>query len=86
MIKCHPDVVDVGVVGVPNPPDDLPKAFVVKKEGAALTEDDIVSFVKGMVIKMKDGTASKKLIFHKRTRFFYQQFKFVTVEISFNFY
>ena len=45
---------DVGVVGVPNPPDDLPKAFVVKKEGAALTEDDVVSFVKGrsMLIKM----------------------------------
>ena len=61
MIKCHPDVVDVGVVGVPNPPDDLPKAFVVKKEGTKLTEDDIVSFVKGMFSKIKDCTTSEKI-------------------------
>ena len=61
LIKCHPDVVDVGVIGVPNPPDDLPKAFVVKKEGVKLTEDDIVSFVKGMFSKIKDCTTSEKI-------------------------
>ena len=47
MIKTLPDVVDVGVIGIPQPPDDLPKAFVVKRPGSTLTEEDIVSFVKG---------------------------------------
>ena len=82
MIKCHPDVVDVGVVGVPNPPDDLPKAFVVKKEGTKLTEDDIVSFVKGMYSMMKDCTMSEKIGIPQK--YYYQQFEFVTIEMSFN--
>ncbi len=33
--------------GVPDPPDDLPKAFVVKKQGSTLTEEDIIAFVQG---------------------------------------
>lgn len=48
LIKSHPDVADVGVIGVPQPPDDLPKAFVVKKQGSTVTEQDIISFVQGI--------------------------------------
>ena len=44
----HDKVADVGVVGVPDEAaGELPKAFVVKKEGTQLTAEEIVKFVEG---------------------------------------
>ena len=44
-------MVDAGVVGVPDEEaGELPRAFVVKQEGSAVTEDEIATFVSGTVI------------------------------------
>ena len=51
ILLSHPEVVDAGVVGVPDEEaGELPRAFVVKREGSAVTEDEIATFVSGTVI------------------------------------
>ena len=35
----HLDVADVGVIGIPHPPDDLPRAYVQRKGDSCITED-----------------------------------------------
>ena len=48
IILTHPDVADVGVVGVPDlVAGELPMAWVVKKPDAKVTEKDIADFVAG---------------------------------------
>uniref|UniRef100_A0A0B6ZD64 Luciferin 4-monooxygenase n=1 Tax=Arion vulgaris TaxID=1028688 RepID=A0A0B6ZD64_9EUPU len=43
----HHDIADVAVIGIPDDrAGELPKAFVVKKNDAKVTEQDIVNFVK----------------------------------------
>ncbi|RZC38063.1 AMP-binding domain containing protein [Asbolus verrucosus] len=50
----NPKIKDVGVVGVPNEEaGELPLAFVVKKEGADLTEKEIIDFVAERVSSQK---------------------------------
>lgn len=49
-----PGVADVAVVGIPDVlAGELPRAFVVKKPGSSLTEDDIVKFVDNKVAPYK---------------------------------
>lgn len=49
-----PGVADVAVVGIPDVlSGELPRAFVVKKPGTSLTEDDIVKFVDNKVAPYK---------------------------------
>nr|CAD7587074.1 unnamed protein product [Timema genevievae] len=44
----HPSIEDAAVVGVPDEVSgELPKAFVVKKQGVDVTEEEIVKFVAG---------------------------------------
>ena len=51
ILLSHPEVVDAGVVGAPDEEaGELPRAFVVKREGSAVTEDEIATFVSGTVI------------------------------------
>ena len=51
ILLSHPEVVDAGVVGVPDEEaGELPRAFVVKREGSVVTEDEIATLVSGTVI------------------------------------
>jgi 4-coumarate--CoA ligase len=46
----HPNIKDVGVVGVPDEDvGELPLAFVVKDPQSNLTEDDIIKYVAGII-------------------------------------
>lgn len=54
VLLSHPEVIDSGVVGVPNDEaGELPLAFVVKKPGARVTEKDVSDFVAGKVSSQK---------------------------------
>ena len=53
-IVAHADVEDCAVIGVPH--DDLgekPLAFIVRKAGAGITENDILSFLEGRLASFK---------------------------------
>lgn len=48
VLMSHPDIVDASVVGVPDlHSGEVPRAFVVKKEGAGVTEAQIEDYVRG---------------------------------------
>jgi 4-coumarate--CoA ligase len=50
----HESIADVAVVGIPDErAGELPKAFVVRKNKATVTEEDIVDFVKGKMAPSK---------------------------------
>ena len=54
ILLSHPEIVDAGVAGVPDEEaGELPGAFVVKREGSTLTEDQIASFVADQVSSAK---------------------------------
>lgn len=46
-LYTHPDIVEAAVIGIAHPTrGQVPKAFVVKKEGSALTADEVETFLK----------------------------------------
>jgi 4-coumarate--CoA ligase len=54
LLITHPAVADVAVIGVPDDEaGELPKAFVVLKEGASATAEELQSFVKEKVASYK---------------------------------
>ncbi|XOV90072.1 MAG: 4-coumarate--CoA ligase family protein [Pseudomonadota bacterium] len=54
ILVTHPDVTDAAVIGVPDDEaGELPKAFVVRREGAQTTAEDIQQFVAGQVAHYK---------------------------------
>ncbi|HEY2877355.1 AMP-binding protein [Nocardioides sp.] len=57
-IFSHPDVAEVAVIGVPDEKwGETIKALVVKAEGSALTEQELIDFVKGKVARYKAPTS-----------------------------
>jgi len=49
IILQHPDVVDAAVVGIPDEiAGELPKAYVVKKAGSSVTEEEVANFLHGI--------------------------------------
>ncbi|KAK2191331.1 hypothetical protein NP493_54g04044 [Ridgeia piscesae] len=54
VLLTHPDVVDAGVFGLPDPQaGELPTALVVRAPGATTTEKDIQDYVKDKVASFK---------------------------------
>ncbi|VDP07215.1 unnamed protein product [Soboliphyme baturini] len=48
VLQTHPAVFDVAVVGVPHPvAGEVPRAFVVRKSGSTVSEDELCQFLKG---------------------------------------
>ncbi|MFC5501276.1 AMP-binding protein [Lysinimonas soli] len=46
LLLTHPEIADAAVVAQPDPAaGEIPKAFVVRREGSALTEGDVMTFV-----------------------------------------
>jgi acyl-CoA synthetase (AMP-forming)/AMP-acid ligase II len=57
-IFSHPDVAEVAVIGVPDEKwGETIKALVVKAEGSALTEQELIDYVKGKVARYKAPTS-----------------------------
>lgn len=59
VLRRHPGVLDVAVIGVPDDvAGELPRAYVVKKPGLSLSKEEIVEFVDAKVShhkKLKGG-------------------------------
>lgn len=48
IILQHSEVMDAAVIGIPDEmAGELPKAFVVKRPGSLVTEDEIANFLNG---------------------------------------
>lgn len=53
ILLTHPDVLDAAVGPVPDEvAGELPRAYIVKHTGAAITEDDIATFLAGFLIQV----------------------------------
>jgi fatty-acyl-CoA synthase len=53
-IAAHPDVTDTAVVGIPDDRwGERPKAFVVLRDGADLTADDLIEFLRDRLARYK---------------------------------
>lgn len=54
-MRTHPKVQEAAVIGIPDQRcGEVPKAFILPKEGAKVSEDDIKNFVKGKVSDYKE--------------------------------
>ena len=54
LLRRHPAVLDVAVIGVPDDAaGELPRAYIVKKMGVSVTEEDIVEFMQTKVAAHK---------------------------------
>ena len=52
LLLRHPEVQDVAVIGVPDDrAGELPRAYVKAKANSKVTEEDLISFVKGNNMK-----------------------------------
>ena len=53
VLLTHPDIADAGVVGVDREGLEIPRAFVVKREGAELSKRDVMDYVAERVTPYK---------------------------------
>ena len=57
-VVAHPDVEDCAVIGIPHEDfGEKPLAFIVRKRGTAVTEEDILSFLEGRLASYKKPRA-----------------------------
>lgn len=72
LIKRHPNVIEAAVVGIPNERfGEIPKAFVILKEGTKTTDDDIKNFVKDKVSEYKQLRGKTIFFFDYNCHLFY---------------
>lgn len=63
ILREHPDVLDAVVIGIKHPKcGEVPKAFVVRRPNARLTENDLQQFVAKQVIKYKQLTGGVQFV------------------------
>lgn len=54
MILEHPNVLDAAVVGIPHDIwGQVPRAFVVKRNGSSLSEEEVANFLHGIFMTIK---------------------------------
>lgn len=51
LLLTHPDVAESAVIGIPNEEaGEIPKAYVVKRPGSSVKEEDLIQFVNSNLI------------------------------------
>lgn len=54
LLRSHPDVAEAAVIGIPDERcGEVPKAFIMPKQGASLRADDLQNYIKGKVASYK---------------------------------
>lgn len=62
IILQHPSVAECGVVGVADElAGELPTAFVIKKQGATLTEHELLEFTNAKVIPERNNKSQTSM-------------------------
>jgi len=54
-LLMHEDILDAAVIGIPHPWEatEVPRAYVVRKQGSLLSRDEILSFMRQYLAKYK---------------------------------
>lgn len=61
----HPSIIDCAVIGLKPPPNsdaELPRAYVVRREGTSITEDEVKSLVKERLASYKQLTGGVRFL------------------------
>lgn len=61
----HPSIVDAAVIGLKGPPNsdaELPRAYVVRRQGASISEDEVNDLVRQRLARYKQLTGGVKFL------------------------
>lgn len=65
LLRTHPDVDEAAVIGVPNERSgEVPKAFILKKKGSSLKEEELQNYIKGKVTSYKELNGGVTFVDH----------------------